>query len=277
MELNKIDKSKLKKNFLKQIILRADYVGVLQSEMDLILSKAKRFLKDSGFNKYEEKTNNEINIELDHVNVFQNSNPIKEVKNSKIFRFINENVGYTLDLSTNFICMTINTIKYVPFEEYAKIFKGLIDICANTIEFYTVNRIGIRKINFCFLKNKDSINKYFSEKYFDCYNVYNDADVLVVDRKTNFKLEKNKVNLFSKVEKGFIENDEIYVILLDIDLYSDEINEIQEILKENEKLADLNEKIFTIYVDTFNDELYKVLSSENEDLPDDILGVNNNE
>lgn len=45
METNKIERNYFKQNFLKEIIIRLDFQGVLQAEMEEILMKVKPYLK----------------------------------------------------------------------------------------------------------------------------------------------------------------------------------------------------------------------------------------
>lgn len=62
MERKDIEHLSFKHNFLKEIILRLDFQGVLQGEMDKILMKIKPYLKSKGFGRYEQQINNEINV-----------------------------------------------------------------------------------------------------------------------------------------------------------------------------------------------------------------------
>ena len=45
MQREKITRNDLKKNFLKKIIMRLDFQGVLQAEMESIILKVKPFLR----------------------------------------------------------------------------------------------------------------------------------------------------------------------------------------------------------------------------------------
>ena len=49
-----IERSQLKRNFLNEIIMRLDFQGVLQAEMEKVILKAKPFLKEKSFNRYRE-------------------------------------------------------------------------------------------------------------------------------------------------------------------------------------------------------------------------------
>ena len=47
-------------NFLKNIIVRIDFEGVLEAEMEKVLMLIKPYLKDKGFSRYMRKISNEI-------------------------------------------------------------------------------------------------------------------------------------------------------------------------------------------------------------------------
>ena len=60
MDRANINRNDLKRNFLKEIIMRLDFQGVLQAEMEGILLEVKPYLKSKGFNRYAEKVNNQV-------------------------------------------------------------------------------------------------------------------------------------------------------------------------------------------------------------------------
>ena len=48
----KLERNQLKKNFLKEIIMRLDFQGVLQAEMEKILIKVKPYLNDKAHSHF---------------------------------------------------------------------------------------------------------------------------------------------------------------------------------------------------------------------------------
>ena len=97
MQREKITRNDLKKNFLKKIIMRLDFQGVLQAEMESIILKVKPFLKGKGFNRYEEKAVNQIS---------SNESSLPDIKSQMVFSFTAESLGYTLGSIT---CQTPGT------------------------------------------------------------------------------------------------------------------------------------------------------------------------
>lgn len=186
MERKGITRLSFKHNFLKQVIIRLDFQGVLQAEMDEILRQVKPYLKGKGFNRYEQQINNEIDFNLNSNGIFETASPVKEIRNIVIHSFINDNSGYAIDISIKHICIKVNTTKYIPFDEYAAVFMYVSNIYRSTIDFFTMKRFGLRKINFCFVKDVKYINKYFSQRYFDCYDLFEESEVFASEKKRIF-------------------------------------------------------------------------------------------
>ena len=258
------------------MIIRLDIQGVLQAEMEDILIKVKPYLKERKFNRYEQKINNEIDFNFNN-GLFGSDGPIKEIRNIAIHSFVNENSGYTIDLSTNFICLKVNAIRYVLFEEYSKTFMDIANIYRTTIDFLTMTRFGLRKINFCFVRNTSCINKYFRQRYFDCYDFFNESEVLASEKKENIKVDNFKMNLLCDIEQGQLGDEQIYKVTLDSDIYIDVTENIENIIFQDYDIARLNDKLFEIYVDALTQEFGSMLLSDDTIWPDEIMGVEKNE
>jgi len=276
MRASGIQRETFKFNFLKQIILRLDFQGVLQTEMENVLLQVKPFLKEKKFNRYEQKVNNEIDINFNS-GIFQSENPIKEVRNIVIHSFVNEDKGYTIDLSTNYVCLKVNTVKYVSFEEYSDTFLGIVNIYKSMIDFFTVKRLGLRKINFCFFKDINNINKYFEKRYFDCFDLFEGTNLFVSEKKANFGYKECKVNLLTYIEQGQLGSEKVYKTTLDSDIYVDDSKAIEKRVFDKNGMSDLNDTLFSIYVDTLTDEFVTLLSDEETEWSNEIMGVDKNE
>ncbi len=276
MGSNIMDRSAFKHNFLKQIIVRLDFQGVLQAEMENVLLQVKAYLKDKQFNRYEQKISNEIDLNINN-SIFQVDNPIKEIRNVTIHSFTNENSGYAIDLSTNFILLKVNATKYIPFESYSTIFMDIANIYKSTIDFFTVKRFGLRKINFCFLDNVNCVNKYFSKRYFDCCDLFEGLDIFASEKKQNFAVDKCKVNLLCGIEQGQLGDRRIYKVTLDSDIYVDTTENVEQIIFTDNDIVKLNDKLFEIYKDVLTEEFIKMLLDEDVSWSGEIMGVDKNE
>ena len=274
MENKSIYRSSFQYNFLKQIIIRLDFQGVLQSEMEEVLIKVKPYLKERKFNRYEQKISNEIDI---NNSIFQSNSSIQEVRHIILYSFINEDKGYTIDLSTNYICFKVNAAKYISFEEYSEIFMDIADIYGSAIDFFTVKRFGLRKINFCFLTKINCINKYFTQRYFDYYDLFGDAEIFASEKKENFAIDNCKINLLCDIEQGQLGEQEIYKITLDSDVYIDNTENIEKTIFADHDIDKLNDRLFAIYVHALTEEFGNMLLNEKTLWPEEILGVERNE
>lgn len=277
MKREGISRSSFKHNFLKQVIIRLDFQGVLQAEMDEILMKVKPYLKERGFNRYEQQINNEIDLDMNANGIFETVNPVKEIRNIAIHSFINNDKGYAVDLSIKHICIKVNAIKYMSFDEYAATFMGISNIYRSTIDFFTMKRFGLRKINFCFVNNVKCINKYFNQRYFDCYDLFEESNVFASEKKENFSVDHSKLNLLCDIEQGQLHDRQVYKLTLDADIYIDDTDSIEKDIFKDNNISALNDRLFMIYIDALTDEFGKMLLSDEDISRDEIIGVERNE
>lgn len=264
----KLERSQLKKNFLKEIIMRLDFQGVLQAEMEKVLLKVKPYLKEKAFNRYNEKVNNQAVIE---------GTSIKEASSQIVYSFMDENSGYTLDLSTTSIVLSVKAVGYSPFEKYSEIFAYVASVYKDEIDFFTVVRFGFRKINFCFIKQLDQIGIYFEPKYYGVEEPVSEFDIATVNRTSRLSDGKKNVNLRYIVEQGEIDQDVYFKVTLDSDIYSNDENTIKVVLSNKDELSAINETLFKIYCGAITEKLAEVLLSEDNSLPEGIVGVEENE
>lgn len=264
----KLERNNFKKNFLKEIIMRLDFQGVLQAEMEKILIKVKPYLKEKAFNRYNEKINNQAVIE---------GVSIKEATSQIVYSFMNENSGYTLDMSTTSIVLSVKSVGYSPFEAYSAIFSYVASVYVKEIDFFTVTRFGFRKINFCFIKNLEQIGTYFESKYYGVEEPISEFDIGSVNRTSRLSDGKKNVNLRYIIEQGEINQDTYFKITLDSDIYSTDENTINHILGERSDLAAINDILFAIYCGAITEHFADILLSEGDNIPESLVGVENNE
>lgn len=248
-------------------------------EMDEILKQAKPYLKEQGFNRYEYRITNEIGINVNAAGLFESQNPIGKVqnKNIAIHSFMNDNRGYSVDLSIEHICVKVNTIRYIPFEEYASIFIYVSNIYKSTIDFFTMKRFGLRKINFCFVDHINRVKEYFNPRYFDCYDLFDDAEISASEKKENFLINECKMNLLCDIEKGELGKRPMYKVTLDLDIYIDNTDDIERYIFTNKHIFSLNDRLFAIYVDALTEKFTEILVSDEDINEEGIVGVERNE
>ncbi len=120
-----VNRNELHHNFLKSVIVRLDFQGVLEAEMEKVLLHVKPFAKEKGFSRYIEKNANQIDIAVSDNGMPESIETTNRVRRQKVYSFIDENRGFVLDVSNSFICLTINTTHYTPFDDYCDIIPSM--------------------------------------------------------------------------------------------------------------------------------------------------------
>ena len=249
-------------NFLKNVIIRLDFQGVLETEMDKVLVLIKPFAKERGFSKYVEKNTKQIDIAFTNNETPESIETTNKIRNQIVYSFIDENRGFALGVSNTFVCLQINTVHYVPFDEYCDIIPIVSDFYKNSIDFFSVTRFGIRKINECLIENKNEIGYYFNPSYFNFYNCIEEADTIQSNHVNIFKCGEYHVNLITNIPQGKFEGNPLYSVRLDIDTYLDKSEEILLLLSESGKMTEMNDLIFKIYTSSLTDKFISLLTSD---------------
>lgn len=78
---NDVKRENLKNNFLKNIIVRFDYTGISEVELDSIIAKVKPIFKNDGYNKLKEEYLTEMDFRLqDPESIETDGLPVKEIR-----------------------------------------------------------------------------------------------------------------------------------------------------------------------------------------------------
>ena len=263
--MGNVDRADFKYNFLKSIIVRLDFTGVLESEMEKVLVDLKPFAKDRGFSKYIEKIAGQIDVSIADKGAQEPSELSNKVKRQKVYSFIDENRGVVLDVSNSFVCLTINTVQYMPFESYSEIVPHVAAIYKNCIDFFSVARFGIRKINECLIEDKAQIRNYFNPEYFTYFNQIEGIDTLQSNHVNVFSSGKCRINHIANISQGQYEGKTVYSVRLDIDAYFTTSEDIQRLLDSKEELLKINDLIFKVYVHSLTSDFISSLTSEEYD------------
>ena len=88
---NDVRRENLKNNFLKNIIVRFDYTGIAEVELDSIIAKVKPIFKTDGYNKLKEEYLTEMDFQLqDPESIEMDGLPVKEIRKKRAYVFIND-------------------------------------------------------------------------------------------------------------------------------------------------------------------------------------------
>ncbi|MBC5786722.1 TIGR04255 family protein [Clostridium facile] len=276
MKIETVERKSFKHNFLNRTIMRVDFVGPFSQDMESILHDTRNYLIDNQFKDYEERIENHVGLRIDENDLIKESLPINTLEQRKISSFKHENEIYSVDMCKDFLGIVVN--KYMPFEEYSKIFLNVLNIYKTKVDLFNLKRFGIRKTNFCFIKGKENINKYFSNNYFNTCDFFGDIKTLASEKKEVFSVSDYKINLLCNIENGTIKEDEsteidVYKVSIDSDIYLDNTDIIEKTISDTNKLLEMNEMLFNIYTNLLSNEFIKLLTDSNDFLNEDIIGV----
>lgn len=274
---NDVKRENLKNNFLKNIIVRFDYTGISEVELDSIIAKVKPIFKNDGYNKLKEEYLTEMDFRLqDPESIETDGLPVKEIRKKRAYVFINDEKGIECKLSTQFTFVSIQSQKYISFSEYSKTLMNVITTLKNEVEFLNCIRFGIRKVNQCIIKDIYSINQYFDTKFFQIYGLDSGNTPKLFENKDCFVTGKYNVNLTRMVIMGEYDDEVAYQVVLDSDIYITKSEDINELFNGDTEITTMNEKLFALYKEALTETFIEKLGKE--DYSDsNIIGVEHNE
>lgn len=274
---NDVKRESLKNNFLKNIMVRFDYTGIAEVELDSIIAKVKPIFKTDGYNKLKEEYLTEMDFQLqDPESIEMEGLPIKEIRKKKAYVFINEEKEIKCKLSTQFAFVLIQSQKYIPFSEYSKTLINVIKTLKDEVEFLNCVRFGVRKVNQCIIKDIHSLNKYFDTKFFQIYGLDKGNIPKLFESKDCFVEGKYNVNLTRMVILGEYDEKAAYQVVLDSDIYITKAEDINELFTGDTEITAMNERLFELYKEALTGTFIEELGKEDyRDL--NIIGVERNE
>lgn len=137
MEKSNIKREDLKHNFLKKIIIRADYRGVDQDEIDVSLPMIKKYLNENGYVKCRKEVAKEIDFQLEDPD--NNDDIISKVNNirkSIVYSFQNGEDGIFIKISPSFVFVSIEMAKYKNCLTYCKELDEVIKLIQKNSRFF---------------------------------------------------------------------------------------------------------------------------------------------
>lgn len=287
----KTERQDLKNNFLKKVIIRIDYTGILDLDLEETVKELKDILFNAGFKVFQQGYINEVNFEIRDPEKIETqlSIPINELKKNKNYIFINNDLHQSIQITKFFAFIDVNFGKYINFENYAKVFSQLVRVIKEKNKFIRILRIGLRKINNCILFDISKLGQYFNEKYFSNvpYDlVYKESNINLTNSQKldTFTIKDMNVNLVRYIVQGMLQKESRqetgYQVVLDIDVYLRDETCFENILDSQEnlydKLVSMNTLLFFLYLQMLKENFIQNLKST--DFNDkDILGVVNND
>lgn len=280
-----VERGELKHNFLKRIYFRVDYVGLLDQDVELIVSNLRESIYKDGFNNLKDFYDNQVNVEF---NVDISSNSVNTSHNSPerihTYEFYNEK-NESLLLSKNYFSLNVmvNEAKY-SFDKYINILVRLITNYDKISKYSKPIRIGLQKTNVCYLIDLMKIQDYFSNAAFNVSDLLEQNDGYSC-RNCNLstELRNNSTNILynRNIQEGQMNGSDgelftSYQVILECIVYNENTNEIQKFSDEDGEcerfVRELNELEFGVYIKSLTDGFIKKLT-ETEFIDNNIEGV----
>lgn len=285
-DINRVD---IKYNFLKKIIIRVDYNGILERELEKAVEDLKNVLKNKNFDRFYESFINEVDFEIKDPEQIETQRmiPIQELRKTKSYIFSKKENGVEVQISKYFMSVTVDYNNYIKFETICTLFNEIFNKIVDNNNYIRVLRLGLRKINNCILLDLSRLQEIIKEKYFsNLNNLFNDIKALPILNKQNidtFIYKDTNVNLIRYLSGGVLnldgEDKDAYQLVLDIDAYKNDEDYLNTITRTHniyEELVNFNTLLFKTYINMLSDAFVDNLINGNIDNTL-ILGVEKND
>lgn len=274
---NDINRNDLKHNFLKNIIVRFDYSGITDSELELLISKIKSLLHEKGYNKLTLDSPKEIDLQINDPETIEEVGlPVRSVRSRMVYVFTNDNPGIRLKISSTFALVSIEKTRYINFFDYSSTLLDVVRIIKDNTTFFSGIRFGLQKINQCILKDISLLNKYFEPDFYRLFTIGDHSTTKLFQAKDCVVYDGYNCNLSRTVVKGEYKGKIAYQIVLDSDIYLLDSEKIEDLIHNSNRLTPMNSLLFDIYKSAITEEFLNKLQQELFS-DSDIIGVENNE
>ena len=280
MDKSSIDREVLRYNFLKKIIIRFDYDGMDDTELDQVISGISLELKKHGYTSRTVETKKEVQFEFNDPEGENYAELYgRKVQEQKVFVFHNENPQVKLAISSSDACISIEETRYVDCLTYCNVlWKVMIIIYeSEKVPFFHFKRFGLRKINQCLLKDIKRLNEYFEPSHYHIFSFRNE-DVIkekVMQIRDSLEIADYNVNLIRTLIRGELRGQEAYQVNYDADIYLIDSESIVELIRNKEKIAEMNNWLFELYKDAVTEKFLNQLIDGSFDR-ETIIGVDAN-
>lgn len=196
-----------------------------------------------------------------------------------MFVFHNENPQIKLSISSSSACIAIEETKYVDCLEYCDVLWKVMSIISEPekVPFFIFKRFGLRKINQCFLMDINYLNKYFEPSHYHVFTLPGPDNIKekVMQIRDSLEIADYNVNLIRTLVRGELRGEEAYQVNYDADMYLIDQESIAELMRNKDKIAQMNEWLFALYKDAVTETFLNQLIDGNFD-ENMIIGVEAN-
>lgn len=272
-----LTRSDLKHNFLKTIIIRFDFSGISEPELENVISEIKPILHSKGYNKLSIQWATEMDFQLeDPESIEIEGLPIQDIRRQKVYVFGNQTEGIQLKLSPVFAFILIEKTKYIDFSDYSSTLLEIVSVIKKKIPFFNPTRFGLRKINQCIINDRNRINDYFEPAYFHLFSLDDRDFTKIFSAKDCFIHENNNINFSRTIVSGELDGNTAYQLVLDSDIYVLETDVMIQLLDNPSMLTPMNELLFNVYKQVLTEDFIQKLQMDIF-AESDIKGVEKND
>ena len=265
-------RSRFKHFFLKKVIFRLDYDGLLDTDVSKVVSNIRDKYYSYGLSNMNIKQENNINIKIDSdLNTPESERVALNGYNKNTVYCFESNNGEIIEIGRNFFSFCIKDVKqYKSFDDYKELLIETIIALNKTTQFFKMIRIGLRKINMCYLKNINSLNKYFTQSAFNFKQTVTDlpeyqcvnskfTSFLIKD---TYKINYNRATIDGVMEGKNGKNEPLNLIVTDIDVYKDDMIKISSELKNKKSIEKCLDNQNIIEFEVFQSSITDLMKSE---------------
>ena len=120
---------------------------------------------------------------------------------------------------------------------------------------------------------------FFQNKYFNFFDVLENAKQYSSHNSYSFSNDAFKINLNTYIQEGSIESKQlVYQLTLDSDAYIDDAIKAKDFIHSKEKLDTMNDCLFDLYLRSLKPEMIKKLQNDDTDFGSEgFIGIELND
>lgn len=268
-----VKREDIKFNFLKKIIIRIDFDGIEQLELEKAIEQISLILKDEGYTSRRTELCSGFELGINDPVLRGDELPtVQHVNAKKIYVFGKSDCDIKVKISTSFTLIDINKTKYVDCLKHIGLLLRVVNSVKKESGYFRVKRIGLRKINNCIFRDIEKLNDYFKKEYFPLIRYQNCTDIKTMELSDTFSVDdRYNINFKRSIVQGEYNNQKAYQVVLDSDIYLYS----EEIISEQE-FEIINDYLYSLYINCLTCDFINKLMGEGVDNKE-IIGVESNE
>lgn len=279
-------RSKIKHSFLKNLIFRFDFSGLMESDIEKCVEKLRQDFFNAGFVNMESRELNQVDIQVKiDLNIpDENRFSIGNTDKSSVYRFFSDN-NEVLELNKSFFTLTIDIDQvYEKFDKYIDLLSETVTAIKDMSPYFRALRVGLRKINICFLRCLSDLPNYFAKAAFNVDDIvaqFPECETTASNMVTILSTKEYQINFVRNLQEGVMQQEDgtkqkVYQVVLDIDVYKEDTRRIAPLLADKEHIKETlinqNTLEFEIFIKSLNERFIDMLQQKifNDDK---IIGV----